>query len=396
MKKKTIAETKVEGKTVLVRVDFNVPLEGGEVADDTRIRETIPTIEHALSRGAKVVLMSHLGRPKGKVNPPLSLAPVARHLQTLIGRPVIFAEDCVGPKAEDAVRSAPVPGIVLLENLRFHPEEEANDAAFARALAKLGDVWVNDAFGTAHRAHASTAGIAPFIDARAAGFLMEKELDVLGAAMNSPARPFVAIIGGAKISGKIDVITSLLPRVDRLLIGGGMACTFFRAKGWEIGNSLLEEDRIGLAKEILEGPGAEKIMLPLDGLVAEELDNDAPSRVVAANAIPPRMRYLDVGPQTIQSFGAALEGARTILWNGPMGVFEIPSFARGTRGIAERLAAATARGATTIVGGGDSARAIADLKLGDRVTHVSTGGGAALEFLEGKTLPGVDVLDDAR
>jgi len=394
MTKKTIRNIAVDGKTLLVRVDFNVPLEGNDIADDTRVRETLPTIRYALERRAKVVLMSHLGRPKGKPNAAMSLAPVARHLQTLVGAKVHFCPECIGATAESAVQSAAPGEIVLLENLRFHAEEEANDAGFARALARLGETWVNDAFGTAHRAHASTAGIAPFVRERAAGLLMEKELDVLGNAMERAERPFVAIIGGAKISGKIDVITSLLPRVDRLLIGGGMACTFFRAMGLQIGNSLYEEDRIDVAKAILEGAGSEKILLPIDGLVAEEIDNDAPSRVVLASAIPPQMRYLDIGPQTIRNFAAAMEGARTILWNGPMGVFEVPSFARGTRGIAEGLASATARGAMTIVGGGDSARAIAELKLGDKVTHVSTGGGATLEFLEGKALPGVAALDD--
>ncbi|MFN0149089.1 MAG: phosphoglycerate kinase [bacterium] len=395
MTKKTIRNIAVDDKTLLVRVDFNVPIEGSDVADDTRIRETLPTIRYALERRAKVVLMSHLGRPKGKPNPSMTLAPVARHLRSLLSAKVVFCDECAGPKAEAAVRDAEAGSVVLLENLRFHPEEEANDATFARALAALGEIWVNDAFGTAHRAHASTAGIAPFVRERVAGLLMEKELDILGGAMHRPEHPFVAIIGGAKISGKIDVITSLLPRVDRLLIGGGMACTFFRAKGWEIGNSLLEEDRVAVAKAILDGAGSEKILLPVDGLVAEEVDNEAPSRVVLANAIPRQMRFLDIGPQTIRSFDAATAGARTILWNGPMGVFEMPSFARGTRGIAEALASATARGATTIVGGGDSARAIAELKLGDKVTHVSTGGGATLEFLEGKTLPGVAALDDA-
>ncbi len=394
MTKRTIREVPIEGKTLLARVDFNVPLEGGEVADDTRIRETLPTIRFALDRGAKVVLMSHLGRPKGKADPRLSLAPVARRLRTMLPEPVVLAPDCVGAEAERVVREAPSPGVVLLENLRFHPEEEANDEGFARALAALGEIWVNDAFGSAHRAHASTAGIARFVAARVAGLLMEKELLYLGGAMRSPERPFVAILGGAKISGKIDVIASLLPRVDRLLVGGGMACTFFRAKGWGVGESLVEEDRVPLAADLFARPESAKIVLPADGVVAEEIDNDAESRVVEASAIPEGTRYLDIGPRTIIDFGRQMESARTILWNGPMGVFEVPQFARGTRGVAERLASATDRGATTIVGGGDSARAITEMRLAHRVSHVSTGGGASLEFLEGKVLPGVAVLDE--
>src|SRR5262245_6603044 len=387
MTKRTIREIPIEGKTLLVRVDFNVPLEGGQVADDTRIRETLPTIRHALGRGAQTVPMSHLGRPKGKRDPKLSLAPVAAALRRLIPEPVALASDCVGAEAESVVRGAPTPGVVLLENLRFHAEEEANDQGFARALAALGEIYVNDAFGTAHRAHASTAGVAPFVTARVAGLLMEKELDYLGRAMGNPERPFVALLGGAKISGKIDVIASLLPRVDRLLVGGGMACTFFRAKGWSVGESLVEEDRVAIAKDLLARPQSEKIILPTDGVVAEDIDNDADSRIVEASAIPAGMRYLDIGPRTIVAFGLEMERARTILWNGPMGVFEVPQFARGTRGVAERLASATVRGATTIIGGGDSARAITELRLAHRVSHVSTGGGASLEFLEGKVLP---------
>ncbi len=394
MTKRTIRDLPIEGKTLLARVDFNVPLEAGEVADATRIRETLPTIRFALDRGAKVVLMSHLGRPKGKADPKLSLAPVARRLRAMIPEPVVLAPDCVGAEAERVVRESTAPGVVLLENLRFHAEEEANDEGFARALAALGEIWVNDAFGTAHRAHASTAGIARFVAARVAGLLMEKELLYLGGAMRSPERPFVAILGGAKISGKIDVIASLLPRVDRLLVGGGMACTFFRAKGWDVGESLVEEDRVPLAADLLARPESAKIVLPADGVVAEEIENDAESRIVEANTIPRGTRYLDIGPRTIIEFGRQMESARTILWNGPMGVFEVPQFARGTRGVAERLAGATDRGATTIVGGGDSARAITEMRLAHRVSHVSTGGGASLEFLEGKVLPGVAVLDD--
>jgi phosphoglycerate kinase len=394
MTKRTIQDVPIDGKRLLVRVDFNVPLDGGAVADDTRIRETLPTIRYALERRAKVVLMSHLGRPKGKRDAKLSLEPAARRLADLLRMPVGFVTECVGAEAEDAVARTPAPGVVLLENLRFHAEEEANDEGFAKALAVHGDVYVDDAFGAAHRAHASTVGVARLIGTRVAGLLMEKELLHLGRAMENPERPFVAMLGGAKISGKIDVIANLLPRVDRLLIGGGMACTFFLAKGWGVGESLVEKDRVPTAQALLDGENAGKLLLPSDGLVAEEMHNEAESRVVAANAIPDGMRFLDIGPLTIQSFGQEMDRARTILWNGPMGVFEMPSFARGTRGVAERLAAATQRGATTIVGGGDSVRAITELRLADRVSHVSTGGGASLEYLEGKTLPGVAALDD--
>ncbi len=394
MTKRTVKDISVEGKTLLVRVDYNVPLESGAVADDTRIRETLPTIRYALDRGAKVVLISHLGRPKGKRDAKLSLAPAAERLGQLLKMPVAFCAECVGAVAEAAVARTPAPGVILLENLRYHAEEEANDEGFARALAVLGEAYVNDAFGAAHRAHASTAGVARFLTPCVAGLLMEKELSYLGSAMENPARPFVAMLGGAKISGKIDVISSLLPRVDRLLIGGGMASTFFLAKGWPVGDSLIEEDKVGIASELLAGPQSAKILLPTDGVVADEIDNDADSRIVDAHAIPDGMRFLDIGPLTIQSFGAEMERARTILWNGPMGVFEVPQFARGTRGVAERLAAATGRGATTIVGGGDSVRAITELRLADKVTHVSTGGGASLAFLEGKVLPGIAILED--
>ena len=381
-------------KRALVRVDFNVPLRNGQVADDSRIRATLPTLDYLAQAGARVILMSHLGRPK-KADPALSLAPVAARLAELTGKPVAFATDCIGEVPERLAQALPAGGLLLLENLRFHPEEEANDAAFAQALARLGQVYVNDAFGTAHRAHASTVGVTAYLHPAAAGLLLARELEVLGRALERPERPFVAILGGAKISGKIDVITHLLPRVDRMLIGGAMMFTFAAAKGLQTGRSLVEPDRVDLARDLLRQAGP-KLLLPVDTVVAKAPDaSGAPGRVVPIDAIPAGEAGVDIGPETVAEFKVALAGARTVLWNGPMGIFEVAAFARGTREVAQMLADATDHGATTIVGGGDSVAAIEEAGLGDRVSHLSTGGGASLEFLEGKVLPGVAALTDA-
>jgi len=394
MDKKTIRDIDVAGKRVLVRVDFNVPLAEGKVVDDTRIRASLPTIQYLLDRGAAVILMSHLGRPKGKVVPELRMDPVAARLSELLGRPVRKLDDCVGPEVE-AVCKALSPGeVVLLENTRFHPEERANDPAFAAQLAALGDLYVNDAFGTAHRAHASTEGVARVIRERGgeavAGFLMEKELKFLGEAVENPQRPFVAILGGAKISDKIGVIQRLLERCDRLLIGGGMANTFFKAMGFDMGESLVEEEAVETARALLE-QGRSRLVLPVDLVVADAFSEDAHTKVVAPDGVPAGWRALDIGPKTIATFESALSGARTVVWNGPMGVFEMAPFAKGTFGLAEVLAGLDA---TVVVGGGDTAAAVRRSGLADRFTHISTGGGASLEFLEGKTLPGVAALSD--
>jgi len=389
MRKKSVREIDVRGKRVLVRVDYNVPLEGGRVVDDTRVRASLPTLRHLLDSGAAVVLMSHLGRPKGKVDPQLSLAPVARHLEQVIGRPVAFIGECVGPEVEAAARALQPGQILLLENLRFHAQEEANDPQFAQALARLGDVYVNDAFGAAHRAHASTVGVARYLPA-VCGLLLARELEVLGGALESPQRPFLAILGGAKVSDKIGVIQNLLPKVDTLAIGGGMAYTFFKAMGYEIGRSLLDAERVAFARELLERHG-EKIVLPVDVVVADAFDAGARTQVVAANAIPPDWEGMDIGPATRARLAELIAGAGTVLWNGPLGVFELAPFAAGTRAVAEAMAASKA---VTIVGGGDSAAAVAQTGLADRMTHISTGGGASLEFLEGKELPGVAALLD--
>jgi len=395
--KLSVRDLDVRGRRVLLRCDLNVPLAGGEVADATRIRASLPTIRLLRERGARLVVMSHLGRPKGKPVPEMSLAPVARALARELGADVKMAPDCVGPAVEALTAGLADGDVLLLENLRFHPGETDNDPEFARALARLGDLYVNDAFGAAHRAHASTAGVVAHLPTAAAGLLLEKELEYLGAATADPARPYVAVLGGAKISGKIDVLENLFGLVDSILVGGAMANTFFRAKGWETGKSLVEEDRIGLAGELLARAEREGVALrlPSDCVVAPELADDAETRVVPASGMPAGWMMLDIGPATVAEYSRVLREARTVLWNGPMGVFEKKPFAAGTFGIASALAAATAAGAVTIVGGGDSAAAIAQAGLADRVSHVSTGGGASLEFLEGKTLPGVAALTGA-
>ena len=364
----------------------------GSVADDTRIRETLPTIQYLRDRGCKVVLVSHLGRPDGKRDPKLSLEPVARELERLLGAPVAFASDTIGPDAHAKLDGLPAGGVLLLENVRFHPEEEANDGAFAAKLAKLGDVFVNDAFGTAHRAHASTAGVAGHLPS-VAGLLMQKEVEALGGVLENPRRPLAAVIGGAKVSSKIDVLENLLPRVDALIVGGGMACTFLKARGLEVGRSLLEPDRVVFASELMsraESRGA-SFLLPLDGVCADSLDK--PTRIITVDAdeMPADLMMLDIGPRTAELFAREVSTAGTILWNGPMGVFENERFAEGTRRMAAAIASS---GATTVVGGGDTVAAIERFSDASRFTHVSTGGGASLEFLEGKTLPGVAALDD--
>lgn len=386
---KTVRETDVRGKRVFVRVDFNVPLENGRITDDTRIRAAVPTIRYLVENGAIAVLASHLGRPKGKRSDEFSMAPCAERLQELLGQKVVYASDCIGEAVENLVAGQPPGSVVLLENLRFYAQEEKNDPEFAQALARLGDIYVNDAFGTAHRAHASTRGVADFLPVRVAGFLMQKEVDLMGKALASPDRPFVAIIGGAKVSDKIMVIENLLPKVDHLIIGGGMANTFLRAKGYATGKSLVEEEKVETARQLLEQSGG-KLMLPVDLVVAAQFRADAANAVVAADAIPEGWMALDVGPESARRFSEAIKGAMTVVWNGPMGVFEMPAFARGTMAVAQAMAESEG---CTIVGGGDSVAALEAGGLADKMTHVSTGGGASLEFLEGRELPGVACLE---
>jgi phosphoglycerate kinase len=398
IKKKTVRDlddAQLRGKRALLRVDFNVPLDdNGEITDDTRIRAALPTIELLLERGARPVILSHLGRPKGKPDPKYSLQPVAKRLKDLTGRTVNFVESTDSDEALKASEELAAGDVLLLENTRFLGGEEKNDQRLSRALAELGDCFVNDAFGAAHRAHASTVGVAEHLRPAVAGLLMEKELEYLGGALSDPKRPFIAILGGSKISGKIDVIEQLLPKVDGLLVGGAMACTFYKAMGLETGKSLVEEDRVAMARDLLDRAGM-RLTLPHDAVVAPSIEEGSRAHTVSRNAIPKDQAMLDIGPDTVASYTRAIGSARTVIWNGPMGVFETPPFDRGTRGIAEALAAATERGATTIVGGGDSAAAVAEAGLETKMSHVSTGGGASLEFLEGKKLPGVEVLDDA-
>jgi phosphoglycerate kinase len=396
--KKTIDSVDVAGKRVFVRVDFNVPQdEAGAITDDRRIRGALPTIKKLTMEKAKVVLASHLGRPKGGPNPKYSLAPVAERLASLLGQPVTLAPDSVGQEVTSLV-DALLPGeVLLLENVRFHPEEEKNDSDYAKELASLADVYVDDAFGTAHRAHASTEGVPSVLKSEGkpavAGYLLKKELDYLGSALDQPKRAFVAILGGAKVKDKIAVIEALLPKVDKLIIGGGMAYTFYKANGLEIGQSLLDESSLDFCRRVLvEGHG--KIELPNDCMVGKDFSNDTERKVVDVAEMPADFQGLDIGPKTIERFTTIIKNAQTILWNGPMGVFEFSNFATGTRAIAEAMAEATKAGATTIVGGGDSAAAVEQLGFAEDMTHISTGGGASLEFLEGKVLPGVDVLDD--
>ncbi len=397
MKKLTVEDLEIAGRRVLMRVDFNVPLENGKVANDKRIRAALPTIKYILAKNGKLILMSHLGRPKGKRIPEMSLKPCVNVLAALLEKEVFFADDCIGEKVETAVGNLGEGNVLLLENLRYYKAETKNDPGFAKKLANLGDLFVNDAFGTAHRAHASTAGVTNYIDRCAAGYLLMKELDYLGRVNENPERPFVAILGGAKISGKIDVISNLLPKVDNLIIGGGMAYTFYKSMGFEIGKSLLEADKLELAGDLLQ-KGGEKIVLPPDCIVSDLFDfherKVGQTKEVSNNAIPENWYGLDIGSRSIEVFRNVLRNAKTIVWNGPMGVFEIEDTAKGTYAIAGVLSEATRQGATTVVGGGDSASAVKKAGLDDQISHISTGGGASLEFLEGRVLPGVEALTD--
>ena len=395
--KRTLASldpARLDGQRALVRVDFNCPVKDGVVTDDTRIRASLPTIRYLREKGARVVLLSHFGRPKGASDPKYTIRPCVRALESALGATVTFIENPASDAAVSATKRLPRGGVALMENTRFCPGEETNDPALSKQFAALGDLYVNDAFGSAHRAHASTAGVAQLLKPAVSGFLMETELKYLGSALAEPKRPFISVMGGAKISGKIDLIETLLPKVDQVLIGGAMACTFFKAMGLETGNSLVETDRVELAKQLLARAG-DKLVLPRGGVVAAELKEGITTISVPRDRIPPGFSVFDIDPATAKDFGDRIRAAGTVVWNGPMGVFETPPFDQGTRSIALAMADATKRGAVTVVGGGDSAAAVAQAGLTDRVSHVSTGGGAALEFLEGKTLPGVAALDDA-
>jgi phosphoglycerate kinase len=389
MNKRSVRDLDVRDKRVLVRVDFNVPVKDGEVTDDTRIRRALPTIRYLLEEGARPILISHLGRPKGEPDPQYAMDPVAARLEELLGEPVVKLDAAVGPEVEEAVDDWDGKGVVLLENSRFYPGETSNDPEFADQLAALADLYVNDAFGAAHRAHATTVGVAKRLPA-AAGLLMEEEIDYLDKVLEDPERPFVAILGGAKVSDKLGVIESLLETADSLLIGGAMGFTFFRAQGYEIGSSLVEDDYLGEAKRLME-EATDRLVLPVDVVVAEAMEEDAESETVAVDGIPPGKMGLDIGQETVDLFEGHISGARTIFWNGPMGVFEIDAFAKGTEGVARAVAES---GATSVVGGGDSVAAVNKLGLEDRMSHISTGGGASLEYIEGKELPGIAVLPD--
>ncbi len=387
--KKSVTDIDVRGKRVLVRVDYNVPIKEGKVGDDTRIRAAMPTLNYLLEHGAAVILCSHLGRPKGGPDPKYSLRPVAEYLSQMMGKPVAFAEDCVGPVAEAAAKALKPGDVLLLENTRFHPEEEKNDLELAKKMAALADVYVNDAFGSAHRAHASTEGVARFLPA-VAGFLLEKEIKYLGQAIADPKRPFIAILGGAKISDKIGVIKNLLTKADQVLIGGGMANTFFKAQGYPVADSLVEDEALETARELLQ-TGSTRLRLPVDMVLADKFDAEAKSETLPTGPVPDGWRILDIGPKTVEAYSKAIAGAGTVVWNGPMGVFEFPRFAEGTYGIAKAVAGSAA---VSIIGGGESVAAIQQSGLAGKITHISTGGGASLEMLEGLILPGLAALQD--
>jgi phosphoglycerate kinase len=387
--KKSVTDIDVKGKRVLVRVDYNVPIKDGKVGDDTRIQAAMPTLNYLLEHGAAVILCSHLGRPKGGPDPKYSLRPVADHLSRLLDKPVAFAEDCIGPLAEKAARSLKPGEVLLLENTRFHPEEEKNDPGMSKKLASLAEIYVNDAFGSAHRAHASTEGVARFLPA-VAGFLLEKEIRYLGQAVADPKRPFIAILGGAKISDKIGVIRNLLAKSDQILIGGGMANTFFKAQGYPMGDSLVEDEALETASKLV-AEGSTRLRLPVDVVIGDKFAEDAQSKVMDMGPVPDGWRILDIGPKTVAAYSKAVSSAGTVVWNGPMGVFEFPKFAKGTFDLAKAVANSHA---TSIVGGGDSVAAVTESGLADKITHISTGGGASLEMLEGLTLPGVAALQD--